>query len=87
MGRQFADPGQVEEPRKIVEHPIYVYKEQNWGPNEKHPNVHYMDAPLLDISATYIRDCLQQGLSIEYLGTRPGVGIPFKQQNLPIKHS
>jgi nicotinate-nucleotide adenylyltransferase len=54
---------------KIVEHPIYVYKRpgSTGGLYEKHPNVHYMDAPLLDISATYIRDCLQQGLSIEYL--------------------
>lgn len=54
---------------KIVEHTIYVYKRPgiSGGIYENHANVHYMDAPMLDISATYIRDCLKNGYSVEYL--------------------
>ena len=54
---------------KIVEHNIYVYKRpgSNGGCYDNHPNIQYMDAPMLDISATYIRECIKQGLSIEYL--------------------
>ncbi len=54
---------------KIVEHNIYVYKRpgSNGGCYENHPNIQYMEAPMLDISATYIRECIKQGLSIEYL--------------------
>ena len=54
---------------KIVEHNIYVYKRpgSDGGLYEKHPNIQYMEAPMLDISATYIRECIKQGLSIEYL--------------------
>ena len=62
------DPGQMEEPRKIVEHPIYVYKDRVvQGTVREKPQCALYGRPLLDISATYIRDCLQQGLSIEYL--------------------
>ena len=32
-----------------------------------HPNVRYIDAPLLDISATYIRQAVKLGKSIRYL--------------------
>lgn len=32
-----------------------------------HPNVTVVEAPLLDISATYIRDCIQKNKSIRYL--------------------
>ncbi len=54
---------------KRVEHNIYVYKRpgSDGGLYEKHPNIQYMEAPMLDISATYIRECIKQGLSIEYL--------------------
>ena len=40
------------------------------GVNEKpveHPNIIYFDAPLLAISATYIRECIKEGRSIRYL--------------------
>ncbi|MDH3710519.1 MAG: nicotinate (nicotinamide) nucleotide adenylyltransferase [Cyclobacteriaceae bacterium] len=32
-----------------------------------HPKVHYVEAPLLDISATYIRKCVKEGRSLRYL--------------------
>ena len=34
---------------------------------KNHPNVLYIEAPLLDISATYIRKAIHNGLSIKYL--------------------
>ncbi|MFM7488128.1 MAG: nicotinate-nicotinamide nucleotide adenylyltransferase, partial [Cytophagales bacterium] len=34
---------------------------------KRHPNVKLVEAPLLDISATYIRDCIKNNKSIRYL--------------------
>ncbi len=34
---------------------------------ENHQNVKIIDAPLLDISATFIRNCVKEGRSIEYM--------------------
>jgi nicotinate-nucleotide adenylyltransferase len=34
---------------------------------KRHPNVKIVDAPLLDISATYIRNCIKDNKSIRYL--------------------
>ncbi len=34
---------------------------------KNHPKIEMVQAPLLDISATYIRDCISHGLSIKYL--------------------
>lgn len=49
-------------------HPILVYRRPGFEisvtPNQ---NVEIMDAPLLEISATYVRQCIQQGKSIRYL--------------------
>ena len=36
-----------------------------------HPHIRRVDAPLLDISATFIRQCLQQDLSVQYLVPDP----------------
>ena len=33
----------------------------------KHNNITYIDAPLLDISATFVRSCVREGKSIRYL--------------------
>ncbi len=48
---------------------IYVYQRPGTelGPLATHPRVKVLEAPLLDISATYIRDCLKKGQSVRYL--------------------
>jgi nicotinate-nucleotide adenylyltransferase len=33
----------------------------------KHPNLHFVEAPLLNISATFIRNLIQQDRSVQYL--------------------
>lgn len=48
---------------------IYVYRRPGADPGEwaEHPRVRICDAPLLDISATYVRECLREGHSVRYL--------------------
>ncbi len=55
----------------IRDHDIYVYKRPNhdistWN---EHDRVHSFDAPLMQISASYIRRCINEGHSIQYLVT------------------
>ncbi len=48
---------------------IYVYRRPSveLGPIAQHPRVRICAAPLLDISSTYIRECLRTGKSVRYL--------------------
>lgn len=48
---------------------LYVYPRPGVTNSElkRHPNVKMVDAPLLDISATYIRNCIRDNKSIRYL--------------------
>ena len=57
---------------------LYVYPRGNQAPSQsgqsvtkddvkRHPNVTMVEAPLLDISATYIRNCIKNNKSIRYL--------------------
>lgn len=48
---------------------IYVYKRPNYelGELANHPKVVISEAPLLDISSSYIRSLIKAGKSIEYL--------------------
>ncbi|KXK24033.1 MAG: nicotinate-nucleotide adenylyltransferase [Bacteroidetes bacterium OLB12] len=57
----------------LNQHGLYVYKRPGVTntPLERHANVHIVDAPLLDISATYIRNCIRQNKSIRYLVPEP----------------
>jgi nicotinate-nucleotide adenylyltransferase len=50
---------------------IYVYKRPTFDAGEfaTHSKVHFFDAPLLDISATYIRNAIKNKQSIQYLVT------------------
>lgn len=53
----------------ILEHfPIYVYPRPNCdaGRWRNAPNVHFVPAPQLEISATMIRDSIAQGKSVKY---------------------
>ncbi len=52
---------------------LYVYERAN-APMHKfknHPKVRFIDAPLLNISATYIRKQIAEGRNIKYLVTEP----------------
>ncbi len=53
----------------LRDYQIYLYKRPKYelGQYEKHPNVYHFEAPMLDISATYIRKCLKDKKSIKYL--------------------
>lgn len=48
---------------------VYVYPRENAGDYQliNHPNIKFVDCPLLNISATFIRDCLKNNKSIRYL--------------------
>jgi nicotinate-nucleotide adenylyltransferase len=55
---------------KILEYyQLYVYARPNTPEHnfKDHPKVKFVEAPLLDISATYIRACLKNKRSIKYL--------------------
>ncbi|WP_040495760.1 nicotinate (nicotinamide) nucleotide adenylyltransferase [Fulvivirga imtechensis] len=55
---------------KILEHyGLYVYPRPNAEPSEvsAHPNVKMVEAPMMDISATFIRNCIKNNQSIKYL--------------------
>ncbi len=53
----------------LRDYQIYLYKRpgHDLGELANHPALHYFDAPLLDISATYIRKLLRKGKSVQYL--------------------
>ena len=48
---------------------IYLYKRpsQEKSRFDDHPQIKYFDAPLLEISASYIRSLIREGKSIQYL--------------------
>ncbi|MCL4134709.1 UNVERIFIED_CONTAM: hypothetical protein GTU68_013024 [Idotea baltica] len=55
---------------KILEYyKLYVYERPNTAPHnfKDHPSVSFVAAPLLDISATFIRNCIKNGRSIKYM--------------------
>ena len=59
---------------KILEYyGLYVYPRPHVTNSDlkRHPNVKFIDAPLLDISATYIRNCIKNNKSIRYLVPEP----------------
>ena len=54
----------------ISKHDIYVYQRPGAiapEPYRAHPRIHFVQAPLLDISASYIREQRRQGKSVQYL--------------------
>ncbi len=59
--------------RIIEDHGLYVYPRPSAQPSElkQHPNVKFVEAPLLDISATFIRSCIRNGKSVRYLVADP----------------
>lgn len=55
----------------LADYRIMVYKRPSYdmGPLEFHEKVSIMDAPLLSISASYVRSLIKDGKSIQYLVT------------------
>lgn len=59
--------------RILQDYGLYVYPRPNAQPSElkRHPNVTMVEAPTLDISATFIRNCIRKGQSVRYLVPDP----------------
>lgn len=55
--------------RILENYGLYIYRRPNVQPSElhTHPNVTFVEAPLLDISATFIRNCIRNKQSVRYL--------------------
>lgn len=55
--------------RILEDYGLYVYRRPNVQLSELrgHPNVTFVEAPLLDISATFIRNCIRKNQSVRYL--------------------
>ena len=53
----------------LSQHKLYIYPRSGCtvAPLQDHPQVMLTQAPLLDISATFIRDMVRGGKSIRYL--------------------
>lgn len=57
--------------KALLKHKIYVYLRPKYelGELHDHPNINLLEAPLLDISASYIRGLIKENKSIQYLVT------------------
>ncbi len=57
----------------LRDYQVYVYRRPNYdlGDLATHESVKLFDAPLMQISASYIRKCIQEGHSIQYLVPEP----------------
>lgn len=55
--------------RILEDYGLYVYPRPGAQPSplKTHPNVKMVDAPMLDISATFIRNCIRNNRSVRYL--------------------
>ncbi|MCL4106500.1 UNVERIFIED_CONTAM: hypothetical protein GTU68_030458 [Idotea baltica] len=53
----------------LENHDIYVYKRPSYelGELENHNRIHIVEAPMLDISSSFIRKSIKNGRSIQYL--------------------
>jgi nicotinate-nucleotide adenylyltransferase len=51
----------------LEQYGLYVYPRPGKNKVIDHPNVRYVDAPMIDVSATFIRKSLKEGFSVKYL--------------------
>lgn len=54
--------------RILENYDLYIYRRAGHlsGPFDNHHRVHYVDAPLIEISSTFIRSAIRQGKSVKY---------------------
>lgn len=65
-------PRWKEASRLIAEHEVYVYPRPGTAlPDPLPQGVRIVEAPLLDISATFVRQCVRAGKSVRYLVPEP----------------
>ena len=60
--------------RILERNTIFVYRRPGYElPEEltRHPSVQLFDAPLMQISASFVRECIREGKSVRYLLTEP----------------
>lgn len=52
----------------LARHHLYIYPRSGSKKSflESHPHIHHLEFPLLDISATFIRQKIKEGLSMQY---------------------
>ena len=57
----------------LLKYPIYVYKRRGFekNPYPKNKNIQLLEFPFLDISATFIRENLRKGISMQYFLPEP----------------
>ncbi|HET9054903.1 MAG TPA: nicotinic acid mononucleotide adenylyltransferase, partial [Cyclobacteriaceae bacterium] len=55
--------------RILEDYGLYVYPRPNATNSDlkRHPNVRMVEAPMMDISATFIRTCIRNNQSVRYL--------------------
>ena len=53
----------------LKQYEIYIYNRPYYDPGEyrNHPNITFFDAPLIEISASFIRDSIEEGKDIRYM--------------------
>lgn len=51
----------------LAQYGLYVYPRPGEKPVMNHSNIQYVSAPLMDISATFIRESVKNGNSVRYL--------------------
>ncbi len=53
----------------LAKHDVYVYRRPRYSKHKfnGHEKIKFVEAPLLDISATYIRNAIHEGKSVQYL--------------------
>ncbi len=53
----------------LENYPLYIYNRPHYKPGEysNHKNISFFDAPLLEISASFIRASIKQGKDIQYM--------------------
>ncbi len=59
--------------RILNDYGLYVYPRPHVAESEliRHPNVRMVEAPMIDISATFIRNCIKHNQSVRYLVPDP----------------